>query len=193
MRIVIAPDKFRGTLEAAEVASALATGLTAARADLEIRCCPVADGGEGTLAAALANGWEQVTTTVAGPLGAPQVAAFGLGSLDGEPAGLVELAVASGLALIPADATGRRRTDPLGATSRGTGELIRAALDAGCATVILGIGGSACTDGGAGLLTALGARFLTTDGAPIGPGGAGLATLAAVDLTGLDPRIARTR
>lgn len=77
VRIVIAPDKFRGTLEAAEVASALAAGLTAVRADLDLRCCPVADGGEGTLAAALANGWEQVTTTVAGPLGAPLAAAFG--------------------------------------------------------------------------------------------------------------------
>ncbi len=193
VRIVIAPDKFRGTLEAAEVASALAAGLTAVRADLDLRCCPVADGGEGTLAAALANGWEQVTTTVAGPLGAPLAAAFGRGSLDDEPAGLVELSVASGLALIPADATGRRRTDPLGATRRGTGELIRAALDAGCATVILGIGGSACTDGGAGLLTALGARFLDAAGTPVPPGGGGLAELARVDLSGLDPRLARTR
>ena len=193
MRIVIAPDKFRGTLEAAEVASALATGLASTGIDLDLRCCPVADGGEGTLAAALANGWERVTTTVAGPLGEPRSAAFGIGGFEGEPAALVELAMASGLALIPADAAGCLQTRPLDATSHGTGELIRAALDAGRGTVVLGIGGSACTDGGAGLLTALGARFLDGGGAPIPAGGGGLAELACVDLSELDPRVAGTR
>ncbi len=192
-RIVIAPDKFRGTLEAADVASALATGLLAVRPGLDVRCCPVADGGEGTLAAALANGWEPVTVPVTGPLGQPRTAAFGIGSVDGARAALVELADASGLALIPSGPDGRPLADGLLATSLGTGELIRAALDAGCATVVLGIGGSACTDGGAGLLTALGARFLDAAGAPVPPGGGGLAALARIDLDGLDPRIARTR
>ncbi len=128
-RIVIAPDKFRGTLEAADVASALATGLLAARPGLDVRCCPVADGGEGTLAAALANGWEPVTVPVAGPLGEPRTAAFGIGSVDGARAALVELADASGLAQIPSGPDGRPHAHGLLATSRGTGELIRAALD----------------------------------------------------------------
>ena len=193
MRVVIAPDKFRGTLDAAEVAEAVASGLRAVRADLDIRCCPVADGGEGTLAAALANGWQPRVEPVTGPLGEARTASFGLGTLADEPAALVELALASGLALIPADSSGVGRTDPLAAGSRGTGELIRAALDAGSSTVVLGIGGSACTDGGAGLLSALGARFLDAVGAPISPGGGGLASLARVDLSGLDPRIAQTR
>lgn len=193
MRVVIAPDKFRGTIEAAEVASALAAGLRAARPGLDIRCCPVADGGEGTLAAALSNGWEPRVITVTGPLGEPRTASLGLGTLDGAPAALVELALASGLALIPADSSGQQATDPLAATSRGTGELIRAALDAGCATVALGIGGSACTDGGVGMLTALGAAFLDAAGTPVGPGGGALASLAQVDLSGLDPRVGRTR
>ncbi|MFT4216200.1 MAG: glycerate kinase [Micropruina sp.] len=193
MRIVVAPDKFRGTLEAAEVASALAGGLLAARPDLDIRCCPVADGGEGTLAAALVNGWTRVDVPATGPLGEPRTAEFGIGTFEGARSALVELAVASGLALIPTDEAGRPRTDPLRATSRGTGELIRAALDAGCATIVLGIGGSACTDGGTGLLAALGARFLDTAGTAVPDGGGGLAELARVDLDGLDPRIAGTR
>lgn len=193
MRVVVAPDKFRGTLEAAEVADALAAGLLSARPDLDVRCCPVADGGEGTLAAALANGWQAVTVPVTGPLGERHTAAFARGELDGAPAALVELAAASGLPLLPIDPSGRPVTDPLRATSAGTGDLIRAALDAGCATIVLGIGGSACTDGGAGLLGALGAEFLDADGAPVPPGGGGLGILAAVDLSGIDPRIARTR
>ena len=193
MRVVIAPDKFRGTLEAAEVAAAVASGMRSVRSDLDIRCCPVADGGEGTLAAAVANGWRPSVVPVTGPLGEARTASFGLGTLADEPAALVELALASGLALIPLDSSGVQRTDPLAAGSRGTGELIRAALDAGSSTVVLGIGGSACTDGGAGMLSALGARFMDAVGAPISPGGGGLASLARVDLNGLDPRIARTR
>ncbi len=188
MRVLIAPDKFRGTLEADQVTAALTAGLLAARADLDVRRCPVADGGEGTLAAALANGWRHVVVPVTGPLDEPRSAAFGLGSFEGEPAGLVELAAASGLALIAADESGRPRTDALRATSRGTGDLIRAALDARCRTIVLGIGGSACTDGGAGLLSALGVRFLDAGGSPVPSGGGGLASLARVDLAGLDPR-----
>ena len=193
MRIVIAPDKFRGTLEAADVAAAVAEGLLAALPDADVRRCPVADGGEGTLAAAVANGWEPLTVPVTGPLGEVRTADFARGELDGAPAALVELAAASGLPLVPTDRSGRRLTDALGATSAGTGDLIRAALDAGCTTIVLGIGGSACTDGGAGLLTALGARFTDAGGAPVPPGGGGLAALAAVDLSGLDSRIAETR
>lgn len=193
MRVLIAPDKFRGTLEADQVTAALTAGLLAARADLDVRRCPVADGGEGTLAAALANGWRQVVVPVTGPLGEPRSAAFGLGSFEGEPAGLVELAAASGLTLIDADESGRPRTDALRATSRGTGDLIRAARDARCRTIVLGIGGSACTDGGAGLLSALGVRFLDAGGSPVPSGGGGLASLARVDLAGLDPRAGGVR
>lgn len=192
MRVVIAPDKFRGTLEAAEVADALAAGLLAARPGLDVRRCPVADGGEGTLAAALANGWEAVAVPVTGPLGERRTAAFARGELAGAPAALVELAAASGLPLLPTDRSGRPVTDALRATSAGTGDLIRAALDAGCTTIVLGIGGSACTDGGAGLLGAIGAAFLDAGGAPVPPGGGGLGTLAAIDLSGIDPRIAGT-
>jgi len=193
MRIVIAPDKFKGTLGAAEVAAALAAGLLQVRPDLDVRACPVADGGEGTLVAALANGWRRLDVPVTGPLGHPLNAPIGLGELDGESAALVEMALASGLGALPTGDHGGPLRDALRSTSLGTGELIKAALDAGCATVVLGIGGSACTDGGAGLLTALGARFLDESGAPILPGGGGLSRLYSVHLDGLDPRIINTR
>lgn len=169
MRVLVAPDKFKGTLTAAEVAAHLAAGLRAAGHEaVEL---PVADGGEGTLAAALAAGFRRVP---AGP------AAIGL---RGDTA-VVELALASGLQLGP--------PDPLGATSRGTGELLRAALDVGARRVVLGVGGSACTDGGAGLLTALGAQVRTAQGDPVPDGGGGLRAAASVDLRGIDPRLRDT-
>ena len=184
VRIVIAPDKFKGSLSAGEAARCLSTGIREARADAEVAVVPMADGGEGTLDAALANGYERREAVVHGPLGAPLRASF---AMRGDEA-VVELAVASGLALVPA---GRR--DALAASSRGTGELIAAALDAGATRIVLAIGGSASTDGGAGLIAALGARLLNASGAEVAEGGGALREVATVDLSGLDPRVARTR
>jgi glycerate 2-kinase len=184
MRVLIAPDKFKGTLSAREVAAYVADGLLAARPALQVERVPVADGGEGTLDAAEAAGFRTVAVTVTGPAGDPLRSAIAIR----DRVAVVELAAASGLTLVPA-----ARLAPLTATSRGTGELIRAALDRGCGRIVLGVGGSACTDGGAGMLQALGARLLDERGQELGPGGAALAGLQSVDLTGLDPRLAHAQ
>ena len=174
--VLVAPDKFKGSLTATEVAAAVARGLTAGRPDVEVSCLPVADGGDGTLAAALAAGFEAVPVTATGPTGEPVETAYArLGDVA-----VVEMADVSGLARLPG---GRRAART--ATSRGTGEVVAAALAAGARQVVLGIGGSATTDGGAGLLQALGAQLLDVDGAPVGPGGAGLERLARVDVGGV--------
>ncbi|MGY1708421.1 glycerate kinase [Geodermatophilus sp. SYSU D00758] len=180
-RVLLAPDKFKGSLPAPEVAAALARGLTRARPDAEVVALPVADGGEGTLAAAVAAGFTRVPATATGPTGEPVETAW---ARSGGTA-VVEMADASGLARLPGG-----RTAPRTATSRGTGELVAAALDAGARRVVLGIGGSATTDGGAGLLQALGVRLLDADGVELGPGGAALERLARVDLAGLHPGLA---
>lgn len=181
--VVLAPDKFKGSLTAAEVRGHLARGLHAVRPDLRIVDVPVADGGDGTVAAALATGAREQVARVVGPAGDLVEAAF---AVRGDRA-VVELASASGLILLPED-----QRAPMTATSFGTGQLLREALDAGCRQVILGLGGSACTDGGAGMLQALGADLTDASGAPIGPGGAGLAALSRVDFGALDPRLAAT-
>ncbi|MGH3198235.1 MAG: glycerate kinase [Streptosporangiaceae bacterium] len=183
MRIVIAPDKFKGSLPATQVAAAIAAGLRAARPEAELVTIPVADGGEGTVDAAVAAGFERVPVTAAGPTGDPVRASY---ARRGEVA-VVELASVCGLARLPG---GRR--EPLTASSFGAGEVLRAALEAGARRIILGVGGSASTDGGAGLLQALGARMLDARGEPIGRGlGAGpaLRDVAALDLTGLHPAL----
>ncbi|MFJ7125182.1 glycerate kinase [Streptomyces sp. NPDC098101] len=180
-RVLVAADKFKGSLTAVEVAERVTTGLRRVVPDLEVETLPVADGGDGTVAAAVAAGFERHEVTVTGPLGEPVTAAF---ALRGTTA-VVEMAEASGLQLLPAG-----EFAPLTATTYGSGELLRAALDAGATTVVFGVGGSATTDGGAGMLAALGARFLDAAGEPVGPGGAPLADLATADLTGLDPRFA---
>lgn len=183
MRIVIAPDKFKGSLSAAEVARHIAEGLRTGAPEALIDEVPLADGGEGTLDAAVAAGFERHTLTVSGPDGLPVQAHFGVRG----PEALIEAAQASGLG-----ALSRGRLDPLGATSLGTGQLIRAALDLGCDRIILGAGGSACTDGGAGILVALGAQFLDAKGTPVPHGGAGLREIVEVDLDGLDERLRST-
>ena len=188
MRIVVAPDKFKGSLEAPEVAARLGAGIRSADPTAEVVALPVADGGEGTLEAAVGAGFTPCPATVTGPAGVPVEAAF---ALRGRTA-VVEMALASGLTALPEDDHGEPVLDAAGATSRGTGELVRAALDAGAACVVLGVGGSACTDGGAGLLQGLGARLLDARGQELGRGGADLARLARVDLSGLDPRIRQT-
>jgi glycerate kinase len=180
-RVLLAPDKFKGTLTAAQVAGHLATGLRSVLPDVETVVVPVADGGDGTLAAAEAAGFTRVPLTATGPTGMP--CASGWGRRGSEA--VVELAEVSGLAQLPDGGL-----QPLTATSRGTGELIAAALDAGVRRIVVGIGGSACTDGGVGLLQALGARVTTPHGRDVGPGGAGLREAHHLDLTGLHPGLA---
>lgn len=180
-RVLIAADKFKGTLTAVQVAERVMAGLRRVVPDLEVEALPVADGGDGTVAAAVAAGFAHREVRVAGPLGEPVTAAY---ALRGDTA-VVEMAEASGLQRLPAGAFA-----PLTASTYGSGELLRAALDAGARTIVFGVGGSATTDGGAGMLAALGARFLDAAGEPVGPGGGGLRDLVTADLSGLDDRLA---
>lgn len=180
-RVLLAPDKFKGTLTAAEVAGHLSTGLRSVLPEIEVVVVPVADGGDGTLAAAVAAGFTRVPVTATGPTGMPCASAYGVRGTEA----VVELAEVSGLAQLPG-----RRAAPLVATSRGTGELIAAALDGGARRVVVAIGGSACTDGGAGLLEALGATICTAAGERVRPGGAGLLDAAVLDLGALHPGLA---
>lgn len=184
MRIVIATDKFKGSLSAAKAAQSLGRGIKSASPDTIIEEIPIADGGEGTLDVALSAGYTRHVVMVSGPTGLPTEAAFA--TRDHEA--VIELAQASGLALLPDGAF-----DPLGATSLGTGQLIQAALDRGCTKIIVGAGGSANTDGGAGLLTALGADFLDSTGTPVARGGAALADIHSIHLEGLDRRLRSAR
>jgi glycerate kinase len=181
--VVVAPDKFKGSLSAAAVARAVAEGLRAAVPGVDVREHPVADGGDGTVEAALSAGYTRREVRCTGPTGTPVDAAVAVR----DRVAVVELAEASGLRRLPGG-----RPAPTTATSRGTGELVRAALDLGCRQVVLGIGGSACTDGGAGMVQALGGRLLDAAGAELGPGGAALADLDRLDLSGFDPRVAAT-
>ncbi|MDV5149303.1 glycerate kinase [Streptomyces sp. SBC-4] len=179
--VLVAADKFKGSLTAVQVAERVTAGLRRVVPELTVETLPVADGGDGTVAAAVAAGFERREVQVTGPLGEQVTAAY---ALRGTTA-VVEMAEASGLQLLPAGVFA-----PLTSTTYGSGELLRAALDAGATTVVFGVGGSATTDGGAGMLAALGARFLDAAGEPVGPGGAALAELATADLTGLDTRFA---
>jgi glycerate kinase len=180
MRVVVAPDKFEGSLSAGQAAAAIEAGLRRARRDAELVLLPLGDGGAGTLDALLAAGFRRVPVRAGGPTGEPVDAAI---AVDGERA-FVEMAEASGLKRLP----GGRRA-PLEAGTYGTGELLAAALDRGARQIVLGIGGSATTDGGAGMATALGARLLDRAGAQLPPGGAALLRLARIDTSGLDPRL----
>jgi glycerate kinase len=184
VHVLVAPDKFKGSLTAAEVAGHIAAGLRRVAGDgLAIACVPVADGGDGTLDAAVAAGFERVPARASGPTGEPVDAAYGR---RGELA-VVELASVCGLGLLP----GGRRA-PLRASSYGMGEVIGAALDAGCERIVLGVGGSASTDGGAGMLQALGAQVRDRAGAPVARGGGALRGAASLDLSGLHPAVRRT-
>jgi len=169
-RVLIAPDSFKGSLSSVEVARALADGWRRGRPGDEVIIAPLADGGEGTLTAIEAGGgWEWQEVPATDPIGRP-IRARWLRSTDGGHA-VIELAAASGLSLVP-----REGRDPIGASTLGTGQVLRAVLDGGIRHIVLGIGGSATTDGGAGILEALGARF--------GPDG--------IDLAGLDTRLSET-
>ncbi|MEU3685812.1 glycerate kinase [Streptomyces sp. NPDC030592] len=180
-RVLVAADKFKGSLTAVEVAERVTAGLRRVVPDVRVEALPVADGGDGTVAAAVAAGFERREVRVAGPLGDEVTAAYALR----EGTAVVEMAEASGLQRLPEGVLA-----PLTSSTHGSGEVLRAALDAGARTIVFGVGGSATTDGGAGMLAALGARFLDADGEPVAPGGGGLAALASADLTGLDPRLA---
>ena len=180
MKIVIAPDKFKGSLPAAVGADAIAAGLRAEWPEAELVAVPVADGGDGTVDAAVAAGLERVRVTVDGPTGEPVHASY---ARRGELA-VVELADACGLMRLPGG-----RPAPLTASSFGCGQVLAAALAAGARQIILGVGGSASTDGGAGLLQALGAQVLDARGEPLARGGAALRDVAALDLTGLHPAL----
>ncbi|RLM12163.1 glycerate kinase [Gibbsiella quercinecans] len=182
-KVVIAPDSFKESLSALEVAQAIERGFREIFPDVQYVALPMADGGEGTVDAMVAaTGGEKINVTVTGPLGKPVEAFYGLLG-DGNTA-VIEMAAASGLHL----AIGSQR-DPRATTSYGTGELIRAALERGVQAIILGIGGSATNDGGVGMMQALGAKFLDAQGQPLAPGGAALAQLADIDLAALDSRL----
>lgn len=184
MKIVIAPDSFKESLSAVAVAAAIEAGFREVLPQADYVVVPVADGGEGTVEAmTAATGGATLVETVTGPLGRPVAARWGITG-DGETA-VVEMAAAAGLMLVPP-----AERNPLVTTTRGVGELIGAALDRGCRRFVLGIGGSATNDGGAGLAQALGVRLLDADGRDLPPGGAALARLARVDVAGLDPRLA---
>ncbi|MEU5545192.1 glycerate kinase [Streptomyces sioyaensis] len=183
--MLIAADKFKGSLTAVEVAEHVTAGLRRVLPGLDVAAVPVADGGDGTVAAALAAGFTRHEARVTGPTGTPVTATF---ALRGDGTAVVEMAEASGLQHLPDGVFA-----PLTASTYGTGELLRAALDAGATSIVFGVGGSATTDGGAGMLAALGARLLDADGEPVTPGGGPLRELATADLSGLDPRLATTR
>lgn len=185
MKIVIAPDSFKESLSAAEVAAAIAAGLREVWPQAELLCRPMADGGEGTVVALVAaTGGEYRETVVRDPLGEPVAATWGW--IAESRSAVIEMAAASGLHLVAAE-----RRDALRACTWGTGELIRAALDAGAERIVLGFGGSATNDAGSGMLRALGARLEDAEGRPLACGGAALAQLARIDLSGLDPRLAQ--
>lgn len=184
MKIVIAPDSFKGSMTAMQAAEAMGRGVRRILPDAELDLVPMADGGEGTVEALVsATGGRLVSVSAAGPLGEELAAFYGLLG-DGETA-VIEMAAASGLPLLPPE-----RRNPLLTSTYGTGQLIRAALEAGVRRLIIGVGGSATVDGGVGMAQALGARFLDGTGRELPPGGGALADLARIDLSGLDPRLA---
>jgi len=186
MRVLVAPDKFRGTLTARQAAEAIETGWRRARPDDDVDLVPMADGGEGTLEALVdAQGGRVEATTATGPLGDPVDAAFGIVDTADGLTGVVESARASGLALL-----GEGRRDPLRTTTRGTGQLILAALDAGARRVVVCLGGSATNDGGVGMAAALGIRFLDAQGRDLAGGGAAVLDLARIDGRDLHPAVA---
>lgn len=179
-RVLIASDKFKGSLTAAGVAEAVGTGVHRVRPDAAVDTAPVADGGDGTVAAAVAAGFIPVDVVASGPTGEPVSTRYA----RRDNVAVVEMADVSGLTRLPGG-----RLAPMTATSRGTGEVVAAAVDAGCRRVVLGIGGSASTDGGAGLIRALGARLLGPDGREVCDGGGPLGAVTGVELGALGERM----
>jgi len=172
-RVLIASDKFKGSLTATEVAQALAAGMLDVLPRLQTVLLPVADGGDGTVEAALSAGYDKIIVDAVGPTGEPMRAPY---ALDGDRA-VVELAAVVGLSMLPGG-----RLDPLGSSTYGLGLVIADAIRQGATTIVLGLGGSASTDGGAGMVQALGARLLDADSHDVQPGGGALVNLAQFDL-----------
>lgn len=188
MRILIAPDKFKGSLTAAEAAAAIAEGALRVYPDAVATQFPIADGGEGTLEAAVAAGYEERLNAVVGPILAPLGAAWAIHkAADGKVTAVIETAQASGLADMEPTPENALR-----AHSYGCGQLIAAALDAGATEIVLGLGGSAMTDGGSGALRALGLKPLDRAGNMVPLGGGSLADVVALDTSALDPRLSAT-
>jgi len=181
LAMVIAPDKFKGSLTAAEAAHAISVGLERGDPTLTTVQCPVADGGDGTLGTVLAAGFERIPVYAKGPTGQIVQTAYGR---SGKTA-VVEMAEICGLQRLP-----RGVPAPMTASSHGLGAVVAQALDHGCRDIIIGVGGSASTDGGAGFLAALGATVRAQDGSRIDPSGQGIGSAAQLDLTGLHPEIA---
>ncbi|EOD01812.1 glycerate kinase [Caldisalinibacter kiritimatiensis] len=183
MKIVIAPDSFKGSLTALEVAESIEKGIKNVCKDAEIVKVPMADGGEGTVKSLVdATKGEIVTECVTGPLGQKIEAFYGI--LGDRKTAVIEMAAASGLPLVPVN-----KRNPMLTTTYGTGELIKAALDKGCRKFIIGIGGSATNDGGAGMAQALGVRLLDKEGKEISFGGGELINLHKIDVTNMDKRL----
>lgn len=183
MRVVVAPDSFKGSLSALGVASAMETGIKRVFPQASVLKVPIADGGEGTVEALVAaTGGQVVKQQVTGPLGEPVEAFWGI-LADGET-GVIEMAAASGLPLVP-----KEKRNPRLTTTAGTGELLKAALNRGLKKIIIGIGGSATNDGGTGLARVLGVRFLDEAGRDLPEGGAALSRLDKVDISGIDSRL----
>lgn len=186
MKIVIAPQAFKGSLSATGVATAMALGLRRVLPNAEIIQLPLADGGEGTVETlVLATGGRRVTAIVSGPLGDPVEAEWGI---LGDGTAIIETAAASGIGRLPAD-----RLNPLLTSSYGTGQLIREALETGCTEIIVGLGGSATNDAGAGIAQALGASLLDEHGEELPRGGAALSNLRHIDVSAMDKRLASVR
>jgi len=187
MKIVVAVDSYKGCMRSDEAGEIIATGLRDGLSEAEIVVIPVADGGEGTSDAVIrATGGEWRSVRVTGPFGDSVTAAYG--SLPGGRAAVMEMAAASGIELVPAG-----KLDPMKATTYGTGELMRAAIEDGVRDIILGIGGSATVDGGIGMAQALGYRILTADGIECGRGGGALATVEEIEASAVVPALVETR
>lgn len=187
MRIIIAPNSFKESLTAAEVAKHLSVGILRGMPEAEVICRPIADGGDGTLQTLVASyGGKIKKQIVKGPLGEPVSAQWGL--IESGKTAVIEMARASGLNLVPPD-----RRNPMQTSTYGTGELIKAALDSNVEQIIVGIGGSATVDGGMGMLSALGVRFLTAQGERLTGNGSDLRKIKIIDCSGLDPKVGKVK
>ncbi len=187
MRIVIAPDSFKGSLSAKEVADNIEIGIRKVYSDIDILKVPMADGGEGTVESLVdATGGEIIRLEVTGPLGEKVESFYGI--MGDKKTAVIEMAAASGLPLVPND-----KRNPMITTTYGTGELIKSALDRGCRDFIIGIGGSATNDGGSGMLEALGVKFLDKNGKKLPWGGGALINLDKIDMSSLDERLKSSR
>ncbi|MGO3885618.1 MAG: glycerate kinase, partial [Mycetocola sp.] len=182
--VLIAPDKFKGSATAQQVATALGEGIRAVVPAARITTLPIADGGEGTLDAVVPAGSDRRRADVTGPLGETRRADWGIRVVDGRRVAVIESAAASGLEFVTPTPDAAVR-----ATSAGTGDLIRAALDEGVDEIVVTLGGSAMSDGGAGALRALGARLLDAEGRAVADGALGLERVDALDLSGCDARL----